>query len=229
MVSPFNKKGKKSGEAMLSDEFFLRFRELFVESCGYVSPNDWNDMLDLGKTFNGMISASEADEIIRKLSFKSFETDYKTMLAWLPEVMNEEAADKTLKILEELWERTLFILASKRPDQLLLTILSRKKEIADPVQVGDTERLACGSLSELQHLAACENSCSLLLHAFELQRQAFQTCGMGRGSLHASSSTLFCSMLHDCCARVSCCIPAFPRLDTFGPRSFLSARSSHHS
>ena len=37
-----------------------------------------------------MIAAREADEIIRKLSFKSFEADYKTMLIWLPEAMNEE-------------------------------------------------------------------------------------------------------------------------------------------
>ena len=47
----------------------------------------------------GAISAREADEIIRKLSFKSFEADYKTMLIWLPEAMNEEAANKILKIL----------------------------------------------------------------------------------------------------------------------------------
>ena len=46
-----------------------------------------------------MIAAREADEIIRKLSFKSFEADYKTMLIWLPEAINEEAANKILKIL----------------------------------------------------------------------------------------------------------------------------------
>ena len=62
-----------------------------------------------------MIAAREADEIIRKLSFKSFEADYKTMLVWLPETMNEEAANKILKILEEPWERTLFILVPSSP------------------------------------------------------------------------------------------------------------------
>ena len=118
LVFPVNRQGKKSGEAMLSDEFLPQFRELFAERRGYFSPQEWYDRLDLGKTLKGMISAREADEIIRKLSFKSFESDYKTMLVWLPETMNEEAANKILKILEEPWERTLFILVSEQPERL---------------------------------------------------------------------------------------------------------------
>ncbi|MDE6446531.1 MAG: DNA polymerase III subunit delta [Alistipes sp.] len=176
LVFPVNKQGKKSGEAMLSDEFMPLFRQLFAERRGYVSPQDWYDRLDLGKTLKGMISAREADEIIRKLSFKSFEADYKVMLVWLPEAMNEEAANKILKILEEPWERTLFVLVSERPDRLLPTIISRTQEVAvpriapevlehvavergvsDPVQARNMARLAGGSLLELQHLAAGEN------------------------------------------------------------------------
>ena len=87
-----NKQGKKSGEAVRSDEFLPLFRELFAERGGCFSPQEWYDRLDQGKTLKGAISAREADEIIRKLSFKSFEADYKTMLIWLPEAMNEEAA-----------------------------------------------------------------------------------------------------------------------------------------
>ncbi len=105
LVFPVNKQGKKSGEVMRSDEFLPQFRALFAERGGYFSPQDWYDRLDLGKTLKGMIAAREADEIIRKLSFKSFEADYKTMLIWLPEAMNEEAANKILKILEEPWAR----------------------------------------------------------------------------------------------------------------------------
>ena len=186
LVFPVNKQGKKSGEAMLSDEFLPLFRELFAERRGYVSPQDWYDRLDLGKTLKGMISAREADEIIRKLSFKSFEADYKTMLVWLPEAMNEEAANKILKILEEPWERTLFILVSERPDRLLSTIVSRTQEVAvpriapdvlervaaesgvaDPVQARNMARLAGGNLLELQHLAAGEND-ALRHENFEL-------------------------------------------------------------
>ena len=176
LVFPVNKQGKKSGEVMRSDEFLPRFRELFTERGGYFSAQDWYDRLDLGKTLKGMIAAREADEISRKLSFKSFEADYKTMLIWLPEAMNEEAANKILKILEEPWEKTLFLLVSEQPDRLLPTIISRTQEvavpriapdvlegvahgqgIADPVKARNMARLAGGDLVELQHLVAGEN------------------------------------------------------------------------
>lgn len=176
LVFPVNKQGKKSGEAMLSDEFLPQFRALFAERRGYFSSQEWYDRLDLGKTLKGMISAREADEIIRKLSFKSFEADYKAMLVWLPETMNEEASNKILKILEEPWERTVFILVSEQPDRLLPTILSRTQEVSvpriapeilereaasrgitDPTQARNMARLSGGDLLELEHLAAGEN------------------------------------------------------------------------
>ena len=176
LVFPVNKQGKKSGEVIRSDEFLPQFRTLFAERRGYFSPQEWYDRLDLGKTLKGMIAAREADEIIRKLSFKSFEADYKTMLIWLPEAMNEEAANKILKILEEPWEKTLFLLVSEQPDRLLPTILSRTQEvavpriapdvlervarergIADPVKARNMARLAGGDLLELKHLVAGES------------------------------------------------------------------------
>lgn len=128
---------------MRSDEFLPLFRAIFGENGGYFSAQDWYERLDLGKTLKGMIAAREADEIIRKLSFKSFEADYKTMLIWLPEAMNEEAANKILKILEEPWEKTLFLLVSEQPDRLLPTILSRTQEVAVPRIAPDVlERVA---------------------------------------------------------------------------------------
>ncbi|WP_300256565.1 ATP-binding protein [uncultured Alistipes sp.] len=176
LVFPVNKQGKKSGEAMLSDEFLPQFRALFAERRGYFSSQEWYDRLDLGKTLKGMISAREADEMIRKLSFKSYEADYKAMLIWLPETMNEEASNKILKILEEPWERTVFLLVSEQPDRLLPTILSRTQEVSvpriapeilereaalrgvtDPTQARNMARLSGGDLLELEHLAAGEN------------------------------------------------------------------------
>ncbi len=176
LVFPVNRQGKKSGEAMLSDAFLPRFRELFTERKGYFSPQEWYDRLDLGKTLKGLIAASEADEIVRKLSFKSFESEYKTMLIWLPEAMNEEAANKILKILEEPWEWTLFLLVSEQPERLLPTILSRTQEVTvprispevlaaeaqrlgvtDPLKARNIARLADGNRLTLQQLASGEN------------------------------------------------------------------------
>lgn len=170
-VFPVNKQGKKSGEAVLSDEFLPLFRKLFSERRGYFSPQMWYSSLDLGKTLKGLITAKEADRVIEKLALKSFEAEYKCVIIWLPEAMNEEAANKLLKILEEPWEKTLFLLVSERADRLLQTILSRTQEVvvprleievleaeargagvSDPAEARNLARLAGGDWLELQHL-----------------------------------------------------------------------------
>ena len=131
-VFPVNKQGKKSGETILSGSFMPEWREMVAATGGYFSLQQWYDRLDLGRTLRGMISAREADEIIRSLSFKSFESEYKITIIWQPETMTEDAANKILKILEEPWEKTLFLLVSERPDLLLPTIVSRTQEVAVP-------------------------------------------------------------------------------------------------
>lgn len=183
-VFPVNKQGKKSGETVLSDDFMPLWRAIFAERSGVFSPQEWYDRLDLGRTLKGAIAAREADAIIRKLSFKSFSAAYKCVVIWLPETMNEEAANKILKILEEPWPGSLFLLVAERPDLLLPTILSRTQEIAvprltdqairreiersgerDAEKIRTFARLCAGDLLELRRLLAGEES--------EAQREYF--------------------------------------------------------
>ncbi len=171
-VFPVNKQGKKSGEVVLSDSCIKLWRDTVISTGGYFAPSDWYERLDLGKTLKGIIIAKEADEIIRKLSFKSFEAEYKIMIIWLPEMMNSEAANKILKILEEPWDKTLFLLVSERTELLLPTIISRTQEVAvprlaaqvleehlrqtgvaDDARIRNTARLANGDYLELQRLS----------------------------------------------------------------------------
>lgn len=181
-VFPVNKQGKKSGEVVLSGEFMPLWREMLAESGGYFTPQQWYDRLDLGKTLKGLITAREADEIIRRLQFKSFESEYKIMIIWQPEAMNEEAANKILKILEEPWEKTVFLLVAERPDLLLPTILSRVQEVAVPrldvealmgLGEGDEQqrrnmaRLAAGNIIEMRSLAGGEED-AVKVECFEL-------------------------------------------------------------
>ena len=167
-VGPVNKQGKKSGEVVLSGEFMEQWREIVSKTAGYFTRQQWNDMLDLGKTLKAMISAREADEIIRRLSFKSFESEYKIMIIWQAESMNDEAANKILKILEEPWEKTIFLLITERKDLLLPTIISRTQEVAvprlavedliplagcdDKLQAANMARLAAGNVIEMQRI-----------------------------------------------------------------------------
>lgn len=172
-VFPVNKQGKKSGEVVLSQDFMPLWREIIAQTGGYFTREQWFERLDLGKTLQGIISAKEADEIIRRLSFKSFESEYKIVIIWQAETMNDEAANKILKILEEPWDKTLFLLITERADRLLKTITSRTQEvsvgkidptslesvathIADPMQRQNMARLASGNLIEMRRLATGE-------------------------------------------------------------------------
>ncbi|HEX2921157.1 MAG TPA: DNA polymerase III subunit delta [Bacteroidales bacterium] len=86
--------------------------------------NNWLDSLETGNS-QGMIYTAEAAEIIKKLSFKTFESDYKIMIIWLPEKMHLSTANKLLKLIEEPPDKTLFLLVSEEPDKIISTILSR--------------------------------------------------------------------------------------------------------
>ena len=153
-IYPVNKQGKKSGEVVLSAEFLPQWREIMSQSGGYFTRQEWYDKLDLGKTLQGMISAKEADEIIRRLSFKSFQSQYKVVIIWQAETMNEEAANKILKILEAPWENTVFLLVAERGDLLLKTILSRTQETSVPrLKVEDLVSLSGASEQERRNMA----------------------------------------------------------------------------
>lgn len=172
-VFPVNKQGKKSGEKVMSGDFLPLWREQIRSTGGYFDESMWNDRLDLGKTLKPLISVHDAGEIIRTLSFKSFEGEYKIVLVWLPELMNVEAANTLLKILEEPWEKTLFLMVSRQPQRLLSTIISRTQEVAVPrIDSGELAeelvresglereradqlaRLACGDLIEARRLVS---------------------------------------------------------------------------
>lgn len=181
-VFPVNKQGKKSGEVILSGEFMPVWREIVADTGGYFTPQQWYDRLDLGKTLKGLITAREADEIIRRLQFKSFESEYKIMIIWQPEAMNEDAANKILKILEEPWEKTVFLLVAERPDLLLPTILSRVQEVTvqrltiedlmpmgrgDEAQRRNMARLAAGNLIDMRTLAGGDDD-AIKVESFDL-------------------------------------------------------------
>lgn len=131
---------KSGSQKPLGDTFLPQWRELVAETGGYFDERMWYDRIGLDNQ-QGVIAKREADEVIRKLSFKAFEAAYKTVLIWLPEKMGAEAANGLLKILEEPWERTLFLLVSVAPQQLLATIRSRVQEVTvPPVDADAAER-----------------------------------------------------------------------------------------
>jgi DNA polymerase III subunit delta' len=92
---------------------------------------DWYEAIGI-ENKQGIINATDCNEIITTLSYKSYESDYKVMIIWMVEKLFHSAAPKILKILEEPPEKTLFILLSEEPDQIIKTILSRTLMVRIP-------------------------------------------------------------------------------------------------
>jgi DNA polymerase-3 subunit delta' len=103
------------------------FRVAYLKNP-YLSLEDWFNEIS-AENKQPIIGTDEAGDILRKLSYTSFDGQYKIILMWLPEKMNQEASNKILKVLEEPTDNTIFLLASHQPDQLLSTILSRVQQI----------------------------------------------------------------------------------------------------
>lgn len=116
----------KEGD-VISDSLINKWRELIYTSSpnGYFSENDWYQTIELSKNTQGIIGRPEANELIRKHSFKSFLGGYKIFIIWLPEKMNESAANSLLKLFEEPSKDTLFLFCSENKDKIIKTILSR--------------------------------------------------------------------------------------------------------
>lgn len=115
---------------VVSDDFLADFREIFL-SNPYFGVNDWYEKIGDGAK-QGMIYSNESSEIIRKLNLKTYESTYKVMIIWLPELMHETCANKLLKLLEEPPAFTVFLLVSNKPDNIITTILSRTQHIKVP-------------------------------------------------------------------------------------------------
>ncbi|MDD4198622.1 MAG: DNA polymerase III subunit delta' [Paludibacter sp.] len=120
----------KDTKTVVCDDFVADFREMVIESP-YFGVNEWFLKIS-GDAKQGVIYANESQEIIRKLSLKTYESEYKVMIIWLPERMNRDCANKLLKILEEPPEKTVFLLVSNHPDEIIPTILSRTQHINIP-------------------------------------------------------------------------------------------------
>jgi len=121
---------KKEGvKSIVCDDVIDEWRKLVVTKK-YFTVNEWFALFDANK--QGMIYANESQEIFRKLGLKNFEGRYKIMIIWLPEKMNATIANKLLKLLEEPPERTLFLMVSEDPSEILPTIQSRTQMIKVP-------------------------------------------------------------------------------------------------
>lgn len=159
---------KKDG-VLISKDLIEPWREM-LDTNSYMPVEKWNDLIKAGNS-QPAIYVNESEEILNRASLSAFQEDFKIFIVWLPEKLRLEAANKLLKIIEEPFEDTVFILVSNNDSNILPTIQSRtqrfnfkplsEKEIqslliekgVDRQMAEDSARLAGGSLQKADEIA----------------------------------------------------------------------------
>ncbi len=128
---------RKSGDKPISTDFIKEWRDFLTEQP-YGNAYDWLQFIG-AENKQGNITAHECLDIIRQMNLKSFESEYKILIMWMPELLGKEG-NKLLKLIEEPPPNTLFILVAENDGLILPTILSRTQLIKIPaLSITDVE------------------------------------------------------------------------------------------
>lgn len=165
---------RKSGDKPISVDYVSEWRE-FIKLYPYGNVYDWLQFIG-AENKQGNITAAECADIIRKLNLKSFESEYKILILWMPEYLGNEG-NKLLKLIEEPPANTLFILVAENESLVLPTILSRCQTVRiPPIEISDVadalvQRSKLGETQALQIAAVSEGNyreaLQLIQHAEE--------------------------------------------------------------
>lgn len=120
---------RKPGDKPVSTDYITEWRE-FIQQYPYGNVYDWLQSLD-AENKQGNITAHECNDIIHKLSLKSFESEFKVLIMWMPQYLGKEG-NKLLKLIEEPPPNTLFILVDENEELILPTIISRCQLVKIP-------------------------------------------------------------------------------------------------
>jgi DNA polymerase-3 subunit delta' len=165
---------KSGSQKPISDSYIKAWRETLINTP-YFTYQQWLGKLE-SENKQASIYRDEANEIIRKLNLKTYESEFKFMIIWLPEKMNITAANKLLKMIEEPPPKTVFLLISEDRNNVLPTIFSRttpvkipainQQELADWIsneynsdsaEAASISRMSRGNLAEARnHVEASE-------------------------------------------------------------------------
>lgn len=181
---------RKGGRETISDDWFDEFKS-FVNENPFMNFDGWLESLDNINAQPHMF-VEESRELIRKLAYKSRTDKYKLVLMWLPERLNEDAANRLLKIVEEPFADTRFIMVSNNSRLILPTIFSRTQRISvpafdddaivsilqargiDDATASEAARIAEGSVNRAIRMAGLDEERRRFLGLFaDLMRKAY--------------------------------------------------------
>src|SRR5690606_1848704 len=116
----------RTKDAPVATDFIEEWRKALLANP-YLNFTYWRDQLEAGNK-QANIPIKEAHDIIKKLSLKAFEAEYKVLIMWLPEYLDKEG-NALLKLIEEPPAKTLFLLVAENQDKIINTIISRTQLI----------------------------------------------------------------------------------------------------
>lgn len=114
----------------ISDQFLTAWREIVLETP-YFGIDEWHQKIEI-ENKQSEIRVNESQSIIKKLSLKAYESEFKIMLIWKAESLNTEASNKLLKLIEEPTDKTIILLVVEDEELLLPTISSRTQLVRIP-------------------------------------------------------------------------------------------------
>lgn len=169
---------KKPGDKPKSTDFIGEWRE-FIKQSPYSNVYDWLQFIG-AENKQGNISAEECYDIMRQLSLKSFESEYKVLVLWMPEYLGKEG-NKLLKLIEEPPPNTLFILVAENEEQIIQTILSRCQLVKVPmldateIETALIERANTNAQNAAQIAAICEGNYREALQLLQHNEENWQS------------------------------------------------------
>lgn len=169
---------KKPGDKPVSSDYIKEWRE-FIQIYPYGNVYDW--LLSINaENKQGNITAEECHDILKKLSLKTYEAEYKVLVLWMPEYLGKEG-NKLLKLIEEPPANTLFILVAENEEKILPTILSRCQLVKIPalqtseIEKALIERANCTEETARQVASICEGNYREALQLLQHSEEDWQS------------------------------------------------------
>ncbi|MDD9139793.1 MAG: hypothetical protein NQ127_02575 [Candidatus Cardinium sp.] len=101
----------------------------YLRQHPFLTLEEWLAVLEQG---SGQITKQDVHAITQRIAIQAFIGPYKIICIWLPECLNNAAANALLKTLEEPPARTVFLLVSCASEKIIPTIRSRSQQYYIP-------------------------------------------------------------------------------------------------
>ena len=181
-----------SSKDTLANDWMVEFIEYALE-YPFMDESVWRQRMNATANTKPVMYVSEANELIKRLSYAPRSSQYNSLIMWQADRLNEEAANKLLKMIEEPPGQSIIVMTSNMPMNILPTIYSRTQRIrvnrlsdnevaqwiADNTEVtaehaADIAPLAGGRIAEARKIASRDDDSSLFFDNFvSLMRLAY--------------------------------------------------------